>query len=299
MIRETPCSSKRLTLLALALVAPITFVVIPHKAQATLIGDEVSYEQTTTSFDHSVAHGSGVTTVGTGIEVDPIIAGSPWLALDVTASSFELVYDNVVHRAIRKLEFTLGDLDWGDQNGEIVGATFTINDLNGAAATITTTAHSVSIVLDNTDGNYFVWEIGDRLVVDIQAQHAPHQVGIDIKPGSFPNSINLRSRGATPAAILGSDDLDVNDIDADTLTLATAGVKTVGRPDNPLLCSVEDVSGDFSSGREGWPDGIDDLVCHFTTYQIVPEGGDTEATLSGELNDGTPIEGTDSVRIVH
>jgi hypothetical protein len=98
-------------------------------------------------------------------------------------------------------------------------------------------------------------------------------VAIDIKPGSDPNSINLSSGGATPVAILGSADLDG---------------------------SVEDVSGDFSGGPEGAPDGFDDLVCHFETISIAPEEGETLAKLSGELS--TPgrqkIEGTDSVNIV-
>lgn len=125
-------------------------------------------------------------------------------------------------------------------------------------------------------------------------------IGIDIKPGSFPNSINLGSGGATPVAILGSPELDVNDIDPDSLTLGTAGIKTVGKAGR-FLCSVEDVSGDFSDvifGLEGLPDGIDDLVCHFVTMQMVHEEGDTEATLAGALFDGTRIEGTDSVNIV-
>ena len=123
-------------------------------------------------------------------------------------------------------------------------------------------------------------------------------IDIDIKPGSFPNSINLGSGGATPVAILGSTTFDVLDIDEASLTLGTAGIKTVGKKDPHLLCSIEDVSGDFSGGPEGIPDGYDDLVCHFITVGIVPEAGDTEAKLSGNLFDGTPIEGSDSVQIV-
>jgi hypothetical protein len=120
---------------------------------------------------------------------------------------------------------------------------------------------------------------------------------VDIKPGSFPNSINLGFGGTTPVAILGSATLDVNDINPDTLTLGTAGVKTVGKTAK-TLCSMADVSGDFSAGPEGAPDGLNDLVCHFITMDIVPEAGDTTATISGELNDATAIEGQDSVNIV-
>ena len=126
------------------------------------------------------------------------------------------------------------------------------------------------------------------------------QVNIDIHPGSFPNSINLDSGGVTPVAILGSACLDVNDIGVTILTLGTAGIKTVGKTDR-LLCSVEDVSGDFSGGLDGAPDGFLDLVCKFVTVGIVPEAGDTEAKLSGNFlasAGGGSFEGSDSVNIV-
>jgi hypothetical protein len=122
-------------------------------------------------------------------------------------------------------------------------------------------------------------------------------VGIDVKPGSFPNSINLGSDGTTPVAILGSASLNVYDIDVSTLTLGTAGVKTVGKTDR-FNCSVSDVSGDFSDGLEGAPDGFPDLVCHFVTLNIVPEAGGTTAKVMGDLIGGFGIEGSDSVNIV-
>ena len=124
-------------------------------------------------------------------------------------------------------------------------------------------------------------------------------LNIDIKPGSFPNSINLGSGGVTPVAILGSASLDVTTIDPDTLSLGTNQVKTVGKTDR-LLCSVADVSGDFTTA-EGAPDGFNDLVCQFMTFGLVPEAGGTTAKVSGNLSvafGGGAIEGTDSVNIV-
>ncbi len=115
------------------------------------------------------------------------------------------------------------------------------------------------------------------------------EVTIDIKPFSFPNSINLCSNGTVPIAILGSGMFDVNDIDTDTLRFAEASVKMVGKKDPHSLCSYEDVNGDL----------IVDLVCHFVTTDIMALGGEsTSATVNGELLDGTPFEGTDSVNIV-
>lgn len=114
-------------------------------------------------------------------------------------------------------------------------------------------------------------------------------VAVDIKPGSYPNSINLCSNGAVPVAILGSLDLDVLEINVDTLRFAEAEVKVVGKKDPHTLCSVEDVNGD----------AYDDLVCHFLTTNIAALGGEsTTATVRGELFAGTLIGGVDSVSIV-
>ena len=133
--------------------------------------------------------------------------------------------------------------------------------------------------------------------ISSSSTHNPLVVSIDIKPGSFPNSINLSSGGATPVAILGSADFDVNNVDLDTLSLGTEGIKTVGKHDKQL-CNIDDVSGDFTAYPEGEPDGYQDLICHFITISIVPEEGGTTTTLKGTLTDGVPFEGVDLVNIV-
>ena len=119
-----------------------------------------------------------------------------------------------------------------------------------------------------------------------QAAAAP-AVDIDIKPGSDPNSINLCSMGVIPVAIFGSATFNVNDINRISLALADVGVKVAGKSGKDL-CRVTDVN----------DDGFDDLVCQFVTVGLALSGGDTTATVVGELNDGTPFEGTDSVNIV-
>lgn len=136
------------------------------------------------------------------------------------------------------------------------------------------------------------WSYGPIFTVVCRAA-----VAVDIKPGSFPNSVNLSSGGVTPVAILGSSTLDVNDIDVGTLSLGTAGVKTVGKTDR-YMCSISDVSGDFSGGLEGAPDGFGDLVCQFETMNIVAEEGDTTARVMGNFIGGGGFEGVDSVNIV-
>lgn len=122
------------------------------------------------------------------------------------------------------------------------------------------------------------------------------EVTIDIKPGSFPNCINVDGHGVIPVAILGSADFDVTQIDISTLNFAGTAVRIKGN-DNPQ-CSVEDVSGDFSASLEGAPDGYPDLVCHFVDDPTFWEPGDGVATLDGLLLDGTPIQGTDTLCVV-
>jgi hypothetical protein len=114
-------------------------------------------------------------------------------------------------------------------------------------------------------------------------------VGIDIQPGSEVNSINLCSNGAVPVAILGSDTFDVSNVNTETVRLAEASVKVVGRKDPNTLCNHEDVNGDL----------FVDLTCHYVTTDIAAlDGESTVATVNGELLDGTPIEGSDSINIV-
>ena len=60
-------------------------------------------------------------------------------------------------------------------------------------------------------------------------------VSIDIKPCSCPNSINLKSNGAVPVAVLTTVDFDATTVDPET-------VEFVGAV--PLRWAMEDVNGD-------------------------------------------------------
>jgi len=126
----------------------------------------------------------------------------------------------------------------------------------------------------------------DSLSPFVVALRTVIEVEIDIKPGSYPNSINLNGHGVIPVAIFGRADFDVAQIDPLSLDLAGMGVKIKknGRPQ----CSFEDVNGD----------GYEDLTCHFLDSNTTWTEGMTTAPLSGSLFDGTPIEGSDEVRLV-
>ena len=111
-------------------------------------------------------------------------------------------------------------------------------------------------------------------------------VEIDIKPGNYPNSINLGSGGTVPVAIISTADFDATTVNPLTVSLASASVKLRGQ--GTPAASSEDVNGD----------DLLDLVVHVSTQALELSSGDTVATLQGMTYDGEYIEGTDSVRIV-
>ena len=111
---------------------------------------------------------------------------------------------------------------------------------------------------------------------------------IDIKPGSFPNSINLRSEGPVPVAILSTVVFDApEEVDPGTIMLQGATVKLVGKAQRPQ-CSSEDVNGD----------GLMDLICHVSTQEFQIESGATIAVLEAKTRSDMAIRGADSIRIV-
>jgi hypothetical protein len=111
-------------------------------------------------------------------------------------------------------------------------------------------------------------------------------VEIDIKPGSFPNSINLGSQGNVPVAIFSSSDFDATTVDPLTVTLAGASVRIKGK--GTPQASREDIDGD----------GFVDLIVHVDTSALELAEEDTEAVLEGETYDGQKIRGVDTIRIV-
>jgi len=102
---------------------------------------------------------------------------------------------------------------------------------------------------------------------------------IDIKPGSEQNSINLKSKGVVPVAVLMMDSICAEMIDPDKVKFAGA---------EPVHWSFEDVD----------DDGNEDIIFHFRTQDLDLDQNSTEATLTAQLLSGEEITGTDEVRIV-
>lgn len=134
----------------------------------------------------------------------------------------------------------------------------------------------------------------DQIRIILPAWIAPE---IDIKPGSYPNAVNINGNGVVPVAILGNEYFDVTEIDPATLEFGGLSIRTKGN--GAPQCSVKDVSGDFSVSMEGAPDGYLDLVCQFVDADGFMAEGDGQANVFGYLYDGTPVSGWDSIKLVN
>jgi len=104
-------------------------------------------------------------------------------------------------------------------------------------------------------------------------------VNIDIKPESDPNSINLKSKGVVPVAVLTTDSFNASAVDPETVAFAGAGA---------VRWTLEDVDGD----------GDLDMLFHFKTQNLDLTEESTGATLTGTTYAGWDIQGTDTVNIV-
>ena len=94
-------------------------------------------------------------------------------------------------------------------------------------------------------------------------------VDVDIKPSS-----DTSCNAVIPVAVLGSDTLDATLIDASTLSFVGASARQTGN--GTLSCNVSDVN----------DDGHMDLLCQY-------KNATAEGVLTGELYDGTAIQGSD------
>ncbi len=156
-------------------------------------------------------------------------------------------------------------------------------------------AHTLSIGTDNNAGLPGSWgcgagcHLGDAQSLDLDLKIVKKAI-IDIKPGSFPNSINLGKKGVIPVAIFTTSkadgdavDFDVTDIDVGTVTFGPGNAPMVHKK-----AHLSDIDGD----------GDTDMVLHFDTAAAQIAAGDTSADINGKLLNGKEFKGSDSVRTI-
>jgi hypothetical protein len=136
-------------------------------------------------------------------------------------------------------------------------------------------------------------DCGESPIVDMGAYELqPIYVGLDVRPGGCPNPLNRNSHGILPVAVVGTDDLDVMQIEVSSVLLWRAdGVGgSVAPNEGPPAphSTFEDVAtpfeGEACDCHDETGDGVVDLVLKFRTDAVV------EALLLDELNHGDEVE---------
>lgn len=151
----------------------------------------------------------------------------------------------------------------------------------------------------------------------------PQPVYVDIKPQSCPNPFQLKpdgtavldrdadcdvhaatnvpgDRSVLPVAVLGAEGFDVGDIDPETIKLN--GVPALPWANEDVSAPMTEEPDDCGCTAAG-PDGFMDLTLKFSRAAIaatlgqVSDGEYVPLTLTGNLLDGTAIEGTDCIWI--
>lgn len=107
---------------------------------------------------------------------------------------------------------------------------------------------------------------------------------IDVKPGSDPNSINVKSMGVIPVAVLTTAIFDAATLDPSTVRFGRTGAEASPAVVPP---SLEDVDGD----------GDLDMVLHFRVQEAGFKAGDATGILTGRTFDGALFTAGDSVRV--
>jgi len=121
--------------------------------------------------------------------------------------------------------------------------------------------------------------LNDVWVLTVTNEIVEITVAIDIKPGS----INPKSRGVTPVAILTTATFNAATVDSSTVRFGKTGTEA-----SPTQVALEDVNGD----------GLIDMVLHFQTQQTGIVCGTTSAFLRGKTLSGQSIKGSDPINTV-
>lgn len=111
----------------------------------------------------------------------------------------------------------------------------------------------------------------------------PTRVRLDVKPGSFPNVINVKSNGVLPIAVLSTEHFDATQIDPASVRFGDTGTEAIAQ-----YWSLADVNGD----------GRTDLQFKFKTQETAIACDTTLVSITGKMYSGAEIRGTDEVKVI-
>jgi hypothetical protein len=211
-------------------------------------------------------------------------------------------------------------IDIGDFSGQVVlelvnggNRTFTVNNtIDGPSGSVLyygiieedPALQFTRVTFSNTAEGVDHFGFDDFTIGSLEQVIQDHiEVSVDIKPGSDSNPLNVNSKGVLPVAILGTEDFDVMTVDPVSVVLTWRGISLpppVGGvpPDDgvpPLRWAWEDVNSD----------GLMDLGLKYSMKAAGPltitreASGPLDIIFKGELLDGTPIVGYDTVRVIN
>ena len=186
-------------------------------------------------------------------------------------------------------------VDWFDEV-----STYIVQHQDPAGFWVSTHGEPTNVPTINT-----AWAL---LTLERAVPEVVKQVFVDIKPASWPNPIEIKSKGVLPVAVLGTEDFDVTVIDPASIRLSREGVEGQVAP---IRWSYEDVATPFEGppggGHALGADGYLDLALKFDTQEVVTtlELGDVVGqtiplVVTGNLKPefgGTPVKGQDYVRV--
>lgn len=112
-------------------------------------------------------------------------------------------------------------------------------------------------------------------------------VAIEVKPGSSPPTINLRSHGNVPVAILSSTTFDATHI-LDLSTVTVSGATILLKPNGAQMVAVGDVNGD----------GLPDVTVWVSTQALQLSPSSTQIVLNAKAFGGIEVKGSQSIKIV-
>jgi len=240
-----------------------------------------------------------ISTDGTQSIISPGGPYSVWVGGLTVAQSGDIYTSDIYYNnAIIKVDPTTGIQSILTQYGPFEDPRDLVVDLSGRLAVVDENVSSPGkvIIVDTATGTPTVLTEGELLVDPYGIALMPTippptiTVKIDIDPAEKKNSINLKSKAKLLVAILGTQTFSATEINTETLLF--------GDPDSagdwvaPEKVMVEDVNRDHRK----------DLLLLFRIQDLVESGAlaksTTRGSVAGYTQDGNPIVGEDSVRIV-